>query len=120
MSIIVTIRNSSQAWDLVRDTYELRGWTYEAFCELFDYMNERSLGEPWEFDPVAWVREYSTWKTATACCEGRYKINYAELVEKNENENGDEDSLEQLCLDFLADHTSIVYNDLNGLVIANF
>jgi len=118
MSIIVTIRNASQAWDLTRGLYARRGWTYSAFCELFGYMEEVAVGEPLEFDPLGWACDHSFWETATACCEDCVAAHYAELVEKNEN--GDEDSLEQLCLDFLEASAALVYSGVNGVVIRDF
>ena len=118
MSIIVTIRNSSQAWDLARDTYEQRGWTYPAFCELFGYMEEVAAGESLEFDPLGWACEHSFWETAAAYCKDCAAGHYAEMVEKNEN--GGRDSLEQLCLDYLAGNTVIIYSGVNGLVIEDF
>ena len=100
----------------------MQSWTYPAFQALFDYMEELSneMSEPLEFDPLGWACEYSTYETAAACCEECHETHYAELVEENDGDGGDEDTLEQLCLDFLEHNAAVlVYSGVNGVVIRN-
>jgi len=118
MSIVNTLHNASQAWDLARDLQAMQGWTYPAFQALFDYLDEWSAGEPIEFDPSAWACDYSTYETAVACCEDRHGPQYAELAEENEGDGGDGDTLEQLCLDYLEHNVGVlVYSGVNGVVV---
>jgi len=96
----------------------MQGWTYPSFQALFDYMDEWSAGEPIEFDPIGWACSYSTWETAVACCEDCHGTQYAALVEENESNGGDGDTLEQLCLDYLTHNVGgVVYHGVNGVVI---
>ena len=120
MSIITTIHSAAQAWDLARDLQAMQDWSYPAFRAMFNYMEELSaeLGEQMEFDPVGWASEYSYWESAAACYEDCYEDQYADLVAKNEKNEGDGDSLERLCFNYLAHHATIVYsNGPRGLVI---
>jgi len=119
MSIVHTIHDASQAWDLAGELQVRRG-SYPALCALFHYMEEVAAGEPIEFDPVGWAREFSTWETAAACCEDCRETYYAELVEENESYEGDEDTLEQLCLDYLGAIEALVYSGVDGVVIKDF
>jgi len=121
MSIINTLHHASQAWDLARNLQAMDGWTYPTFQALFDYLDELSGEEPIEFDPRGWACEYSTWETAAACCEDCHGTQYAELVEENDGDGGDGDTLEQLCLDYLTHHAGVlVYSGGDGVVIRDF
>ena len=115
--IITIIHSALQAWDQARGLQALQGWPYPAFCALFAYMEELSdeMGRPIEFDLVAWVREYSFWETAAACCASNYKIQYIELVEELVEEN--ENTLEQLCLDYLQHNAMVIYSGSSGLIV---
>ena len=119
MSIITTLDNAAEAWDLQSRS----DWTYPEFQALFNYMDERSneMGEQVEFDPIAWVCEYSFGETAAAYCEDCHADQYAELVEENKENEGDEDSLEQICFNYLSRSTTVVYsNGPRGIVVEDF
>ena len=120
MSIITTIHSAAQAWDLARDLQAMQTWSFAAFQALFNYMEERSdeIGEQMEFDPIAWACEYSFWESAEDYCRDCYADQFCVMVEENEKNEGDGDSLERLCFHYLSHHATIIYsNGPRGLVV---
>ena len=116
--------HSAQAWDLAKNLPAMQGWSYPAFCALFAYMEEITMGEQ-EADPRAWAYGYSYWKSAEACCKECHADQYADLIAKlAEDDDSDEDSLEQACLDYLSHHTTVIYSNgsdgSDGIIVEDF